>query len=166
MKFTRSAVYFAITGIVGFFVGRIIPRNWLRPGKGLFRCFSFEKEGRIYEKLNIRSWQNKVPDMSKILPSLIPAKKLEQDYALRLSDMICETCIAEFIHLLLCFSGLYCLKLWPGTAGIIVTIIYILFLNLPFILIQRYNRPRLMRLQQRCTAQAEKKKENLCARLS
>lgn len=163
MNFIRCAKYFTLTGIIGFFAGRIIPKNWLSPERGLFRCFSFEKGGRIYEKLSIRSWQNKVPDMSRILPFMMPAKKLGSDYASRLSDMIYETCIAEIVHLLLCFSGLYCLKLWPGTAGIIVTIIYILFLNLPYILIQRYNRPRLIYLQQRHSAQAEKKKEGLCA---
>ncbi len=162
MKFIKSAVYFAVTGIIGFFAGRIIPKKWLRPEKGWFKCFPFEKGGKIYEKINIRSWQNKVPDMSRILPSLIPAKKLKQDYALRLPDMICETCIAELIHLLLCFSGLYCLKLLPGAAGIIVTIIYILFFNLPYILVQRYNRPRLIRLQQRCSGQAEKREEAIC----
>ena len=36
--------------------------------------------------------------------------------------------------------------IWPGAGGIIVTVIYILLGNLPFIIIQRYNRPRLQRL--------------------
>ncbi len=38
------------------------------------------------------------------------------------------------------------LWIWPGAGGIIVTVIYILLGNLPFIIIQRYNRPRLQRL--------------------
>ena len=72
--------------------------------------------------------------------------------------MICETCIAELIHALLCLSGLYCLKLWPGAGGIIAAIVYILLFNLPFILIQRYNRPRLIRLQQRYGAHIQVKR--------
>ena len=163
MNFIRCAVYLAATGIIGFFAGRIIPKKWLRPDKGLFRCFPFEKGGKIYEKLGIRRWQNKVPDMSRILPFMMPAKKLDRDFEERLPDMICETCIAEIIHLLLCFSGLYCLKLWPGAGGFAVTAIYILFLNLPFVLIQRYNRPRLIRLQQRHSTHIRKQKETLCA---
>ena len=78
-----------------------------------------------------------------------PPKKLTRDPAAQLPDMIRETCIAELVHLALCFSGLYCLKLWPGAGGIAVVLIYTLLLNLPFILIQRYNRPRLIRLHQK-----------------
>lgn len=163
MNFIRCAVYLAATGIIGFFAGRVIPKKRLRPDKGLFRCFPFEKGGKIYEKLGIRRWQNKVPDMSRILPFMMPSKKLDRDFAERLPDMICETCIAEIIHLLLCLSGLYCLKLWPGAGGFAVTAIHILFLNLPFVLIQRYNRPRLIHLQQRYSTHARKKKETVCA---
>ena len=42
--------------------------------------------------------------------------------------------------------GLDMLWIWPGAGGITVTVIYILLGNLPFIIIQRYNRPRLQRL--------------------
>ena len=161
MNFIRCAVYLAATGIIGFLSGRILPKKWLRPDKGLFRCFPFEKSGKIYEKLGIHRWQNKVPDMSRILPFMMPAKKLGRDFGERLPDMICETCIAEIIHLLLCFSGSYCLKLWPGAGGFAVTAIYILLLNFPFVLIQRYNRPRLIRLQQRHSTHI-RKKEIVC----
>ena len=60
--------------------------------------------------------------------------------------MIQETCVAELIHMLLSVTGLACLAIWPGLGGIAVTIVYILLGNLPFIIIQRYNRPRLERL--------------------
>ena len=53
--------------------------------------------------------------------------------------------MAECIHLLLPLAGLYCLRLWPGAGGVIVALLYFLG-NLPFVLIQRYNRPRLQRL--------------------
>jgi len=163
MHLIRCTAYCSITGILGFLAGRVLPKNWLNPHKGLFRCFPFEKGGKIYEKLGIHRWQNKVPDMSRILPFAMPPKGLEGDFAPRLPDMICETCIAELVHLLLCISGLYCLKLWPGIGGVSVTIFYILVLNLPFVLIQRYNRPRLIRLQKRLGIYARKKKETICA---
>lgn len=163
MNLVRCFVYLAVTGIIGFFAGRILPKKWLNPHKGLFRCFHFEKGGRIYENLGIHHWQNKVPDMSRIFPFSIPPKRLEGDFAPRLPDMICETCVAELVHLLLCISGLYCLKLWPGIGGVSVTAFYVLILNLPFILIQRYNRPRLIRLQKRHSTHIRKKKETICA---
>ena len=94
MKFLKCAVYLALTGTVGFFVGRIIPKSWLKPEKGWFRSFKFEKNGGVYEKLGIRKWQHKVPDMSRILPFLLPAKALTGDYGQRLPTMIRETCVA------------------------------------------------------------------------
>ena len=60
--------------------------------------------------------------------------------------MIEETCVAELTHGLLCIAGLVLLAIWPGTGGVILTVIYIVFGNLPFLLIQRYNRPRLQKL--------------------
>ena len=57
--------------------------------------------------------------------------------------MIGGTCTAEVIHDLLTLAGLLLLGLWTGAGGVIVYLIYVLFGNLPFILVQRYNRPRL-----------------------
>lgn len=36
--------------------------------------------------------------------------------------------------------------IWSGVGGVCITIIYIVLGNLPFIVVQRYNRPRLQKL--------------------
>lgn len=149
MNFWRCFVYLSVVGIISFFVGRLLPKKWFRADLFPYRSFRFEQDGRIYDKLHIRKWQNKVPDMSRILPKWMPAKNLSGDYKSRLPRILQETCVAELIHTLNCFAGLYCLKLYPGVGGIIVLILYITLFNLPFIIIQRYNRPRLMRLAKR-----------------
>lgn len=154
-NFWKCFWYLAITGIIAFFVGRILPKKWFRPDLFPYRSWTFEKEGRIYDNLKIRRWQNKVPDMSKILPKLMPAKNLSGNYRERMPRMLQETCVAELIHSLLCVTGLYCLKLWPGVGGIVIVILYIVIFNLPFILIQRYNRPRLMKITKRAQQQIE-----------
>ena len=74
------------------------------------------------------------------------AKKLGTDFRAQLPRMIEETCVAEFTHFVLILLGFYALRLWPGTGGAVVTAIYILFGNLPFLIIQRYSRPRLQKL--------------------
>ena len=148
MKLLKCACYLALTGTVGFFAGRIVPKGW-------FRSFPFERNGVVYEKLGIRKWHKKVLDMSRILPGLMPAKNLSGDYGQNLPVMIQETCVAEAVHVTVSIAGLRCLWMWPGVGGVTVTVIHIILLNLPFILIQRYNRPRLIRLQKKL----EKKKE-------
>lgn len=162
MKLLQCAIYLALTGIVGFFAGRLMPKRWIKPEQGWFRSFAFEKNGAVYEKLGIRKWQNKVPDMSRILPFMMPPKNLSGDYEQRLPVMIRETCVAEIIHMAVAFLGLPCLWIWPGAGGIAVTAIFVGLLNVPYILIQRYNRPRLLRLQQKILSRKSKGAECVC----
>ena len=160
MVFLHCVSYLALVGTVGFFVGRLLPQGWPDPNRGGWNSFPWEREGRIYEKLGIRRWQKKVPDMSRILPQAIPAKRLEGRDLRHLPLMIRETCVAELIHWLLCLAGLYCLRLWRGIGGAVTALLFALG-NLPFIVIQRYNRPRLKRLL-RCRDQASAKGGVLC----
>lgn len=153
----RCLLYMAVTGMIGFALGRLVPKRWFHADRFPYRSAAFEREGRIYECFRIQWWQARVPDMSRIFPHLMPAKNLKQDFIHRLPRMLQETCVAEWIHWLLCLSGLYLLRLWPGAGGIVMTVLYILLGNLPFILVQRYNRPRLLRLYQRLQRKREKK---------
>ena len=162
MKFLNCVIYLALAGIAGFAIGRIIPQKWIRPEAGWFRSFAFEKDGTVYEKLGIRKWHKRLPDMSRILPFMMPAKNLSGSYEERLPVMIRETCVAEVVHLALSILALPCLWIWPGIGGVTVTVIFAL-LNLPFVLIQRYNRPRLIRLQRKLQARRNQKEECVCA---
>ena len=157
MGFWKCVAYLCTTGTVGFFAGRIVPKKWLKPEQGIFRCRKFEKGGSIYEKLGIRKWHKRLPDMSRILPFMMPRKNLSGDYKERLPEMIEETCVAELVHIAVSVAGLNCLKLWPGCGGVAIVIIHTLLLNLPFILIQRYNRPRLIRLQEKLQKASERR---------
>lgn len=148
MGFLRCIIYLAILSFISFLFGRILPKSWFQENAFPFCSFAFEKSGRIYEKLYIKKWQNKVLDMSRIFPMLMPQKKMNNDSQNSLSTMIRETCIAEFTHAMLCVFGFFCLFLWHGAGGIIVSLLYCIG-NIPFIMIQRYNRPRLKRLQQK-----------------
>ena len=141
----KCILYLAVIGVASFVIGRLLLKSWLHEDRFPFRPFAFERQGKLYEKLKIKSWQNKLPDMSRLCKHCMPAKKMNADTLWELPLMIKETCVAEFIHLLLPLAGLYCLRLWPGAGGVIVTLLYFLG-NLPFVLIQRDNRPRLQRL--------------------
>jgi len=145
MGFWECIKYLAAVGIIGFIVGRILPKKWFHHDKFPYMLYRFEREGRVYEKLRIKSWHRKLPDMRRILPKLMPPKKLAFNEIHRLPEMIRETCVAELIHKLLCFAGLHCISIWHGGGGTLLAVINILG-NLPFILVQRYNRPRLVRL--------------------
>lgn len=160
MEFIKCMLYWAFLGALSFLVGRILPKSLFHPDRFPYKSFSWEKQGAIYQHIHIKQWQNHVPDMSKVFPNLMPEKKMSVDYRQQLPLMIQETCIAEFIHVILCFAGLRCLHIWPGIGGIIITVLYIVLGNIPYILIQRYNRPRLARLLAKAVKNTpEKEKE-------
>lgn len=143
MGFLRCVGYLVFISLGLFAVGRFVPDRWLNPASFPFALHQFEQNGKLYDRIRIKSWQNKVPDMSKICPKLMPAKKM-RDFRNRLPEMIRETCIAELIHLVLPFLGLLCVRIWSGW-GWLMALLYALG-NQPFVWIQRYNRPKLMRV--------------------
>ncbi len=149
IKFIRCAIYLAIIGIASHFFGEAIPRNEIDFEKFPFRPYKWENDGRIYEKLKIRKWKNKVPDMSKICKDMIPKKLDISSDSEGLRILILETCVAEIVHSVLALLGAACLLIWEGTGGFIVTFIWIVFGNIPFIIIQRYNRPKLIKTYNR-----------------
>lgn len=144
----KCVIYLAVTGLLSFFLGRLIPPEKMEWYRFPYRLYPAEREGAVYRKIGIHHWQNKVPDMSKVFPKLMPPKKMVATDTGSLLRMIQETCTAELTHMLLCLTGLYCIKLWPGAGGWILAILNLLG-NMVFILIQRYNRPRLVRLYKR-----------------
>ena len=137
--------YLAFTGILSFLLGRILPKTLFCADHFPYHSFAWEHGGRIYEQINIKSWQSKVPDMSKLFPNLMPRKQMSSMNMQILPRMVQETCVAEFIHILLCFTGLRCIKLWSGIGGILIAFLNAVG-NLAFVVIQRYNRPRLLHL--------------------
>lgn len=143
MDFLRCALYLSAIGVLSFLVGRILPKGWIRGESFLFRTYAAEDS--FYCLIHVRVWQNKLPDMSRMFPALMPPKNLSGSYRERLPLMIRETCVAEMTHVLLAVLGFRCIAIWHGAGGVILAILFCLG-NLPFIMIQRYNRPRLIRL--------------------
>ncbi len=147
MGFVNCILYMGILGVAAYPVGRIISKFDPDPESFLFKEHPWELGGKIYEKLHIKSWQARIPDVSQVLHRWMPRKKLHVGFtAETVRTMISETCTAEVIHDLLNIAGLRLLGLWTGVGGVIMYLIYVLFGNLPFILVQRYNRPRLKML--------------------
>jgi len=151
MGFKSCVVYIAAIGAIGFIAGRILPKRWFRYDNPPFRDLPFENGGHFYRKLGIHRWHKRLPDMSRILPGLMPPKRVVAHISAAQAEiMVQETCIAETIHASLSLLGLYLPRLWPGPGGILVCVLYVLLGNVPFILIQRFNRPKLRMLLDKC----------------
>ena len=133
-KFLWSCAYAGICSLTVLAVGVFIPRDIFNCRSWFFRERAWES--KLYAFLRVSKWKMRVPDMSKRLDSGMSADKM--------SALVAETCVAESAHVLLCFLALGMVLIWESSGGTVCTLLYA-FGNIPYIIIQRYNRPRLMR---------------------
>lgn len=126
----------------------LIPRSSFLPGWALFRERRWESGSQTYEKIfRIRAWKNLLPDAAPWFDGF-PKKTLKSRDPDYLSDFIAETCRSEAAHLTQ-FAGLLVTLVWnpwPAAAGVMIG--YAVASNLPCILLQRYNRIRMIRVRE------------------
>ncbi len=130
-------------------VVRVMPARFFSVANPLFRTATFEKDGRIYERyLRIKRWKKYLPDGSAITGVGLKKKRLEDVSDAMLYYYIEESCRAELIHLLaippFILFGFFC----PPPV-VFFMLFYALAVNLPCLITQRYNRPRIERILKR-----------------
>ncbi len=147
--FVQCIIYLAFIGITMFIAGRLLPKDLFRYDRAPFRSFALERDGAVYLKLGVKKWKDMVPDMSRILPGVMPSKKAP--FGADLDEVVLsiqETCVAEFTHAVLAILGIACIEIWEGVGGAAVSAAYFIG-NMPYIVIQRYNRPKLVRIAEK-----------------
>lgn len=147
-NFINCVVYLSFCGILSNIIGEMLPRSKFKSEKQPYTLRDWEKDGDFYERFNIRHWKDKIPDLSKIKRKMMPKKLKGKKDRSSIERLIQETCVAERVHRVLISAGFGCLILFPGKGGIFITIIWSLG-QIPYIIIQRYNRPRLKRVIKR-----------------
>ncbi len=143
-QFFKFALIVAIIGATSRDIGQLLPgRIFTTPTR--LRALQLGRGGHVLPKFKIQFWKDKVPDMSQYVKSMFRKKiSVFRDFDY-INELVLETCVAEFVHWMLVLISPIFLVLMEGIAGWIGTILYALG-NLPFVMIQRYNRPRLVRL--------------------
>ena len=146
--FLRCALHVGVAGIVMRYIGNLYDRNWFLWDKFPFRPFSWEKSGKLYRRLRVKKCKDRLPDASKHHKDMYEKKVNIRPDKENLCRLIQETCVAEIVHYQLIFLSLPLLKIWPGLGGIICFCLAVIG-NLIFAIIQRYNRPRLIKAMER-----------------
>lgn len=155
MSFIYAVLYIAALGILSHFFGQALPRARFDAGRFPYRAAKWENGGKVYEKLGIKHWKDHLPDMSKIMPDMVK-KKMSAVKEQGMDVLIEETCVAECVHWTLIVLSLGIFAFWRDAWAVVFWLVYNILGNLPFIIIQRYNRPRLVMLEQRRRRRAEK----------
>lgn len=154
MLITLPVVWIVILDFVAWFFFHMvisllcmkIPDSWYACTQRGFESQKWEKNGALWQNLfGIRNWKKFLPDGSAIVKDAYNKTHLHSINPDSLKKFILETKRAELTHWGLILPS-FLFFIWnPPWAGFLM-IIYALIANIPFILTQRYNRPRLERL--------------------
>ena len=118
----------------------------------LYRQKKWEKNGKIYARIfRLKKWKKRLPDGAALFKKGFQKKQLKRLDEIYLGNFIRETCRAEITHwIMFLLSPVFFIWniWWVG----IVMIVYAILVNVPCIIIQRYNRIRLKRVNSKLTA--------------
>jgi len=118
----------------------------------VFKERDFEESGKFWkDQLKVHKWKDKLPDGASLFHAGYKKKELPSNDVATIKIFIKETKRAELTHWLLMVPAPF-FFLWNPICIGWAMIFYALLVNVPFILIQRYNRIRLERIRKRKTS--------------
>ena len=132
-----------------------IPISHFDPGHLLYRLRRWEGGGDLYQRIfRIKKWKALSPDGDALLKTRgFPKKRLKSGDESYLSLFLMETCRAELTHwIIIGFAPFF--FLWNRFYVGLIMILYALLENLPLVMVQRYNRHRLIRVIEKKKIQA------------
>ena len=132
--------YFAMRLAVGTVVN-LIMKNKANYNNVWFSEKRFEK--KLYNMLRVRKWSKYVPTYS---PDTFDTSKKT------VKEIVGATCQAEIVHEIIMALSLLPIAVIPflgGAVAIYITSVLSMLIDCVFVIIQRYNRPRLVRIMDR-----------------
>ncbi len=136
------ALIILVTQFLASYIVNLLSYKNLNALYPLYRTRKFEKNGNIYQTVfRIKDWKDYIPSVSSFDKKNMKAR-LTPEYV---SQFLLEGVRAELCHDLAIIFAVVILFCSIPSAWFFI-IVYTLLLNIPCILIQRYNRPRFERL--------------------
>jgi glycosyl-4,4'-diaponeurosporenoate acyltransferase len=127
-----------------------LPDRFFSPNSFFFRTHGFEKNGEIYETLfRVSRWKHRLPDGGAVWKKRgFKKRKLESFSDENLNRFLIESARGEMTHWL---AILPFWLFWFFTPPVVpwIMLLYAILINLPCIIAQRYNRPRIRHLLRR-----------------
>lgn len=137
IAFGTTSYHFLMRLGVGLVVGRIM-NNRADYTRAWYRCRGWEK--KLYEKLQVKRWKKYLPTFDQ---SVFDHRKHSWD---EIAQASCQSEIVHEVIVLLSFFPI-ALSPWLGSAMVfLLTSVLAALFDLIFVIIQRYNRPRILRL--------------------
>ena len=145
--------YYPLLIIVAFFaldflaagLVRLIPKKKINIHSKIFRCFPFEK--KLYEKLGVRWFKDKIPELGGALKGFSKSE-ISGDDVNYFEEFIKETILGELTHVLCILFGIAIFFIFPLHIlnFALPTFLLNTYFNILPIIVQRYNRPKLYKI--------------------
>ena len=123
-----------------------LPASMVLSFSRLYELKNWEKNGRVYEQLKIKKWKHLLPEARKWVNQgkgkTAAHLRNEEDF----QALTLQTSRSELSHWVQILPGplfFFFLPMWAGW----IMVLYAILFNLPFIVVQRYNRTRLERFR-------------------
>lgn len=142
---SSAGFWLLVSLLVGAWANRL-PSRWLEavPEAAPLRPHAKPPPG-------IRRWKRWIPDAGAALPGGVAKASLVSRDSRSLQRLVIETRRAELVHWILMAAGLLT-PLWLPLPGVVGNLLFATGFNLPCLLLQRFNRRRLLR----CLARVQK----------
>ena len=123
-----------------------IPARSLDPDSFYFRSRSWEQGGAFYDKVFlVKRWKKFLPDGGAALGGGYAKKNLSDFSTDNLNFFLVYSCRAEVTHIMAIFP-FWVFGLFVSWQVVVIMFIYALVANIPCVIVQRYNRPRIAKL--------------------
>lgn len=141
-----STVLWFVFQVSAALISLKIPSKWVSPSSFIFKERKWEKGGEFYSKIfKVRKWKKFLPDGSAISKKGYRKKTLTNYSKENLERFLEESCRAELTHSL-AILPFWVFGLFAQVEIIGIMLVYALIVNMPCIIVQRFNRPRILKI--------------------
>lgn len=137
ITFGTFAYHFLMRLLVGGVVDGIF-HNQFDPNAGWFREKTFEK--RLYQVLRVKKWKSKIPSFA---PELMDNKVHTWE---EIAGAMCQSEVVHTIIAVLSFLPIMATAVWGSFWVFFITSLLAAGIECMLVILQRYNRPRIMKI--------------------
>ncbi len=146
------AAWGTVHALTGFAAHHLSVDRLRRSGR-LLRLRAWERSGAVYRHIGVHRWKDRVPEAGDVFPGGMSKRSIPATVDGGLPRLAAETRRAEIGHWWCALAGPL-FALWNPWPIAVVMTLYGIGVNLPFIVIQRYNRGRIERVLTRALARS------------
>ena len=159
-----GTLYLIGLNMVVAFLAQLVPKRWINPDFWGYKVFGFEKA--FYEKLGIKNWKDKVPELGGLFKKF--SKSHIEDHSPEyFHHFIVETIYGEMTHTWAIVFGATIFIVYPNYIFNFALPLFLInfILNALPAMIQRYTRPKLCKVYKRMLEREEQKEIDVDADL-